>query len=158
MTEDTTMTRATCARALAAAGLLLAAGCAATPEPVAPAAAPAGPSVVGGERLSGTAFRTLVFGNTLDRRLPNGARMVMHVAPDGEQRLQIVTERGQRATDRGRITIAGDEICSSWTRIDAGRPTCFAWFRLGGSLVAIDPEGAIQPTRFEVLPGNPERL
>lgn len=148
------MTRATMPRGLAALATLLAAGCAATPPPP----APAGPTVVGGERLSGTAFRGLVFGNTLDRRLPNGARMVMHVAPDGEQRLRIVTERGQSATDRGRISIDGDEICSAWQRIDAGRPTCFAWFRLGGSVVAIDPQGAIQPTRFEVLAGNPEGL
>lgn len=146
-------------RALSGLLLLVAAGCATTPEPVAvtPTAPPVA-EVVGGERLSGEAFRAIVLGNTLDRRLPNGSRLLMYVASDGTQRLRIVTPTGQRASDSGRITIQNDQVCSSWARIDGGRPTCFAYFRLGQSLVAIDVSGEISPTRFEVLQGNPERL
>jgi hypothetical protein len=162
---------------LSGALALAASGCAASPEPgtasaarpatsdalEAVAAAPARPSrpvpqVVGGRRLSGSEFRQLVFGNTLDRRLPNGSRLTMHVAADGSQRLRLVGVDGQTATDRGRLVIQGDEACSSWERIQEGRPTCFAWFRLGESLVAIDVSGTISPTRFELVPGNPERL
>lgn len=138
--------------------LLLAGGCAATPEPVAVAPPRPQPEVVGGQRLSGPEFRQLVFGNTLDRQLPNGARLLMHVAADGEQRLRIVGTNGQRATDRGRLDINGDEICTRWERIDAGRQNCFAYFRLGGSLVAIEMTGAMSPTRFDLLQGNPEGL
>ncbi len=139
---------------------LLAAACAA-PEPAAVApTAPARlePTVTGGQRLSGEEFRALVFGNTLDRRLPNGARLTMHVAADGSQRLRLTAPNGQRGADRGRIEIRGNEICSSWERIDSGRQTCFAYFRLGESLVAIDLEGQIEPTRFQLLRGNPERV
>ncbi|WP_137127776.1 hypothetical protein [Roseomonas sp. HF4] len=145
-------------RALPGLLLLLAAGCAATPEPAAVAPARPEPTVVGGTRLTGPEFRQAVFGNTLDRSLPNGARLLMHVAADGEQRLRIVGTNGQRATDRGRIAINGDEICTSWDRIDAGRQNCFAYFRLGESLVAIEMSGAMTPTRFNLLPGNPEGL
>jgi hypothetical protein len=137
---------------------LVAAGCAQPgPEPVA-APPRMEPEVTGGQRLSGEEFRAAVFGNTLDRRLPNGARLSMHVATDGSQRLRLTAPGGQRGTDRGRIDIRGNEICSSWERIDQGRPTCFAYFRLGSSLVAIDLAGQIEPTRFEVLRGNPERI
>ncbi len=144
--------------AKAAMLFLLAAGCAATPEPAAVAPQRPEPQVVGGQRLSGDEFRQAVFGNTLDRRLPNGTRLMMHVAGDGEQRLRLVTGTGQTANDRGRVTINGNEVCSSWERIDAGRPTCFAYFRLGEALVAIDLSGAMTPTRFALLPGNPERI
>lgn len=139
---------------------LLGAACAA-PEPVAVApTAPARPEpvVTGGQRLSGEEFRALVFGNTLDRRLPNGTRLTMHVATDGSQRLRLTAPNGQRGADRGRIEIRGNEICSSWERIDAGRETCFAYFRLGEALIAIDLSGQIEPTRFALLRGNPERV
>jgi hypothetical protein len=146
--------------AAATALLLLAAGCAATPDPqpVAAAAPRPEPTVVGGQRLSGEEFRQLVFGNTLDRRLPNGTRLLMHVGADGGQRLRIVAGNGQRATDRGQVRIQGDEICANWERIDQGRATCFAYFRLGESLVAIDLSGTMTPTRFSLLQGNPEGL
>ncbi|MBW8268335.1 hypothetical protein [Caldovatus aquaticus] len=155
---------------LSGALALAAAGCAGGPEPgaaspaqPAASAAQAGPArpvpqVVGGQRLSGEEFRRLVFGNTLDRRLPNGSRLTMHIAADGSQRLRLVGVGGQTATDRGRVVVQGDEVCSSWEKIEGGRPTCFAWFRLGESLVAIDVSGAISPTRFELLRGNPERI
>lgn len=162
---------------LSGALALMASGCATAPEPsavsAAPPAAPSAPAVtatapaqpsrpvpqvVGGRRLSGAEFRRLVFGNTLDRRLPNGSRLTMHVAADGSQRLRLVGAGGQTATDRGRIVVQGDEVCSSWEKIQEGRPTCFAWFRLGESLVAIDVSGALSPTRFELLRGNPESI
>lgn len=143
---------------LAPAILLVMAGCATTPQPTAVAPAAPQPQVVGGQRLTGAEFRQTVMGNTLDRRMPNGARLLMHVGVDGQQRMRIVTPTGQSATDQGSVTIEEDRICSRWTRIDAGRTTCFAYFRLGQSLVAIDLSGAMQPTRFELLPGNPERL
>lgn len=138
--------------------LLVAAGCATPPERAATAPSQPQPQVVGGQRMTGPEFRQVVFGNTLDRRLPNGARMLMHVAADGQQRMRIVTPAGQSATDSGTITVEDDRVCSRWTRIDSGRTSCFAYFRLGQSLVAIDLSATLQPTRFEVLPGNPANL
>lgn len=144
--------------ALAAIVSLLAAGCATAPVPVAVTPGRPEPQVVGGQRLSGDEFRRMVFGNTLDRRLPNGTRLMMHVAGNGEQRLRLVTGSGQTATDRGRVNINGNEVCASWEKIDAGRPTCFAYFRLGEALIAIDLAGTMTPTRFALLPGNPEGI
>ncbi|MBR0679016.1 hypothetical protein GXW74_00830 [Roseomonas eburnea] len=141
--------------------LLLVAGCAAVPEPAsapAPGAAASRdvPQVVGGRRLTGAEFRQMVFGNTLDRRLPNGSRLLVYIAADGSQRLRLTGVQGQRASDRGTVSIRGDEVCSRWERIAGGRDTCFAYFQLGQSLVAIDVEGEISPTRFELQRGNPE--
>lgn len=141
--------------------LLALAGCATPPETAAPqaganAGAPAAPEVVGGRRLTGAEFREMVFGNTLDRRLPNGSRLVVYIAADGSQRLRLTGQRGQTAADRGTISIRGDEVCSRWERIAGGRDTCFAYYQLGSSLVAIDLSGEITPTRFELLRGNAE--
>lgn len=143
--------------------LLLAAGCATQPETagtpatgVTAAAAADAPQVVGGRRLTGTEFRRMVFGNTLDRRLPNGSRLLVHIGADGSQRLRLTGVQGQSATDRGSVTIRGDEVCSRWERIAGGQPTCFAYYQLGQSLVAIDLAGAMTPTRFELQQGNPE--
>jgi hypothetical protein len=140
---------------------LLVAGCATPPEtagtpaPVAAATNDA-PQVVGGRRLTGPEFRQMVFGNTLDRRLPNGSRLLVHIAPDGSQRLRLTGVQGRTATDRGTISIRGDEICSRWERVGQGQDTCFAYYQLGQSLVAIDLAGAITPTRFELQQGNPD--
>ncbi len=142
--------------------LLLAAGCAETTQTASNAAPAAAtrevPQVVGGRRLTGAEFREMVFGNTLDRRLPNGSRLVVYIAADGSQRLRLTGVQGQTATDRGTVSISGDEVCSRWERVGAGQPTCFAYFQLGPSLVAIDVEGAITPTRFELQRGNPEGI
>jgi hypothetical protein len=124
---------------------------AAAPQPARPE-----PEVVGGRRLSGPEFRQMVFGNTLDRSLPNGSRLLVHIAGDGSQRLRLTGVQGQSATDRGSVSIRGDEVCSRWERIAARTDTCFAYFQLGQALIAIDLAGAMAPTRFELRPGNPE--
>ena len=133
-------------------------GCATAPEAPPPRAGSnaAAPEVVGGRRLSGAEFRELVFGNTLDRRLPNGSRLTVYIAADGSQRLRLTGLRGQTAADRGTVTIRCDEVCSRWERIAGGQDTCFAYYQLGPSLVAIDLSGEITPTRFELQRGNPE--
>ncbi|NBQ73958.1 MAG: hypothetical protein EBT34_01740 [Acetobacteraceae bacterium] len=148
-------------------GLLLAA-CAQTGAPPgtqAPLAnVPAGPAspasfeVQGGKRLSADEFRRLASGNTLDRRLPNGARLLVHITADGSQRLKLQGVNGQTATDQGRLAYRGDRVCSSWQRINPGQETCFVYFQLGQDLVAIDLAGAMAPTRFNLLRGNPERV
>ena len=145
-------------------GLLLAA-CAqngAPPGPLAGApptqARPVDFNITAGKRLSADEFRRLVAGNTLDRRMPNGSRLMVHIAADGSQRLKLQGVNGQTATDRGRVAFRGDQVCSSWERINPGRETCFVYFQLGQDLVAIDLSGAMAPTRFTVLRGNPERV
>jgi hypothetical protein len=121
-------------------------------------ASPAAFDVAGGKRLSAEEFRRLAAGNTLDRRMPNGSRLLIHVAADGSQRLKLQGLNGQTATDRGRVAFRGDQVCSSWERINPGRETCFVYFQLGRDLVAIDLSGAMAPTRFSLLRGNPERV
>ncbi|MBM3593499.1 MAG: hypothetical protein FJX32_12625 [Alphaproteobacteria bacterium] len=133
-----------------------------TPSPLAGAppaqASPAAFDVAGGKRLSADEFRRLAAGNTLDRRMSNGSRLLIHVAADGSQRLKLQGVNGQTATDRGRVAFRGDQVCSSWERINPGRETCFVYFQLGQDLVAIDLSGAMAPTRFNLLRGNPERV
>lgn len=148
-------------------GLLLAA-CAqngappgsAPPQASAPAtqARPADFNVTGGKRLSADEFRRLAAGNTLDRRMANGSRLLIHIATDGTQRLKLQGVNGQTGTDRGRVAFRGDQVCSSWERINAGQETCFVYFQLGQDLVAIDLSGTMAPTRFSLLRGNPERV
>jgi hypothetical protein len=148
-------------------GLLLAA-CAQTgappgsspPQASAPLAQarPADFNVAGGKRLSADEFRRLAAGNTLDRRMPNGSRLLIHLAADGTQRLKLQGVNGQTATDRGRMAFRGDQVCSSWERINPGQETCFVYFQLGQDLVAIDLSGTMAPTRFNLLRGNPERV
>jgi len=148
-------------------GLLLAA-CAQTgappgaPSPLSSAppgpASPAAFDVAGGKRLSADEFRRLAAGNTLDRRMANGSRLLVHIAADGSQRLKLQGINGQTATDQGRVAFRGDRVCSSWQRINPGQETCFVYFQLGQDLVAIDLSGAMAPTRFSLLRGNPERV
>ena len=128
----------------------------ATPVSGAGAAAPL--EVVGGRRLSADEFRRLAAGNTLDRRMPNGSRLMVYGAADGSQRLKLQGVNGQTGTDRGQLAYRGDQVCSSWQKINAGQETCFAYFQLGEDLVAIDLAGAMAPTRFKLLRGNPERV
>ena len=148
-------------------GLLLAACAQDAGPPGAPTAlssappAPASPAsfeVAGGKRLSADEFRRVAAGNTLDRRMASGARLLIHVAADGTQRLKLQGVNGQTATDRGRVAYRGDQVCSSWERINPGQETCFVYFQLGRDLVAIDLAGAMAPTRFNLLRGNPERV
>lgn len=148
-------------------GLLLAACAQNAAPPGAPTAlssapptqvSPAAFDVAGGKRLSADEFRRLAAGNTLDRRMPNGSRLLIHVAADGSQRLKLQGVNGQTATDRGRVAFRGEQVCSSWERINPGRETCFVYFQLGQDLVAIDLSGAMAPTRFSLLRGNPERV
>jgi hypothetical protein len=110
---------------------------------------------VGGRRLGGAEYQRMVFGNTLDRQLPNGGRLSILVGADGSQRLRLVGAGGQTGSDQGRQEIRGDQICSSWQRISGGRQTCFAYYQLENSLIAVDVSGELQPTRFQLLPGNP---
>ena len=121
-------------------------------------ASPAAFDVAGGKRLSADEFRRVAAGNTLDRRMASGARLLIHVAADGTQRLKLQGVNGQTATDRGRVAYRGDQVCSSWERINPGQETCFVYFQLGRDLVAIDLAGAMAPTRFNLLRGNPERV
>ena len=131
-----------------------------SPQASAPAtqARPADFSIAGGKRLSADEFRRLAAGNTLDRRMPNGSRLLIHLAADGSQRLKLQGVNGQTATDRGRMAFRDDQVCSSWEKITPGRETCFVYFQLGQDLVAIDLSGAMAPTRFNLLRGNPERV
>ena len=114
--------------------------------------------VAGGKRLSADEFRRLAADKTLDRRMPNGARLLVHVAADGAQRLKRQGMNGQTATDRGRVAYRGDQVCSNWERINPGQETCFVYFQLGQDLVAIDLAGAMAPTRLNLPRGNPERV
>jgi hypothetical protein len=121
-------------------------------------ASPADFNVTGGKRLSADEFRRLAVGNTLDRRMPNGSRLMVFIAADGSQRLKLQGLNGQTGTDRGQLSYRGDRVCSTWQRINAGQETCFAYFQLGQDLVAIDLAGAMAPTRFSLVRGNPERV
>ncbi len=114
--------------------------------------------VAGGKRLSADEFRRLAADKTLDRRMPNGARLLVHVAADGAQRLKRQGMNGQTATDRGRVAYRGDQVCSNWERINPGQEICFVYFQLGQDLVAIDLAGAMAPTRLNLPRGNPERV
>jgi hypothetical protein len=108
-----------------------------------------------GHRLTGAEYRAIVFGNTLDRQLPNGSRLSIHVGPDGTQRLRLVGVGGQAGSDQGSQEIRGNQVCSTWTRIGNGQPSCFAYFQLDASLIAVDVSGRLQPSRFQLLTGSP---
>jgi hypothetical protein len=145
--------------ALAACALL--AACNETPTASAPraeAALQAAQVPPGAQRVSGAEYRRLVFGNSLERRMASGAEMLIFVDSNGRQSLRIRGVDGRDGRDSGTVALQGDAVCSRWSRIDAGRQTCFAYFLFEGALVAVDLAGELQPTRFELRPGNPGSL
>ena len=145
--------------ALAACAWL--AGCNETPVAAGPRAAAALDAAQvppGAQRLSGAEYRRLVFGNSLERRMPSGAEMLIFVDSNGRQSLRIRGVDGRDGRDAGTQTLNGDSVCSRWSRIDAGRQSCFAYFLFDGALVAVDLAGELQPTRFDIRPGNPGSL
>ncbi len=141
--------------------MLLLAACNEQPAATAPraeAALTAAQVPPGAQRVSGAEYRRLVFGNSLERRMASGAEMLIFVDSNGRQNLRIRGVDGRDGRDQGTLSLNGDQVCSRWSRIDAGRQSCFAYFLFEGALVAVDLTGELQPTRFELRPGNPGGL
>jgi hypothetical protein len=115
--------------------------------------------LTGARQITGAEYRRLVFGNTLSRASQAGGRLVVHVGRDGRHTLRLETPTGQVGTDRGEQTVNADQVCWRFDRINAGRQACYTYhLTVDGGLVAVDPSGAIRPARYELRPGNPERL
>jgi len=126
---------------------------AATPE--APLDLSEAPST-GARRITGEEFRRLAGGNTLLRRMANGGLMAVHVVDDTRQVLEMRSPEGKVATDEGRQTIRDDSVCVSWTKVQAGRELCFAYFLDRGKIVSVDLDARISPARFALQPGKRE--
>lgn len=135
----------------------------ASPPPVPPAQPPlterqaltnAAAATRGARRLVGAELRSALSGNTLVRETPQ-LRTAIAIAPDGRQAIILSPTNGQVATDRGQIRFASDRACSRWERIFQGRELCYAYFRTGDEVIAVDLSGFLAPVRYRIQPGLP---
>lgn len=100
-------------------------------------------------RVTGAELRTLLSSGSFVRETPQ-LRTVIAFAPNGRQAIVMTQPGGQSASDRGEVRILQDRACSRWERIFQAREICYAYFRTGDDVIAVDLSGFLAPVRYRV--------
>lgn len=103
----------------------------------------------GARRLTGAELRALLSSGSFIRETPQ-IRTVIAFAPNGRQAIVMTQATGQSASDRGELRVLADRACSRWERIFQAREICYAYFRTGDDVIAVDLSGFLAPVRYRV--------